>query len=41
MSYVDTCMVLMFANRDDDLRRHMNVGKGSVGSIQMFQRRFR
>ncbi len=33
MSYVDTCVVLMFANKDDVLRKDMDVSKGSIESI--------
>lgn len=33
MSYVDTCVVLMFANRDDALRKAMGLGRGHISSI--------
>lgn len=33
MSYIDTCVVLMFVNRKDILRRELGVNEGSIKSI--------
>lgn len=33
MSYVDTCVVMMSVNKDDELRKKIGVGRGDIDSI--------